>query len=113
LKRNPDAKGKILLTDSEYEELTLQQIKTAHPEIKTLSSDVKTRILCNCLARGQSIQILGPIGVDLWKEIAFIKIEGLVAMDEAIQFGYPVTMDVFKEGLDRQEKRIAATRVMA
>jgi hypothetical protein len=98
------------LTDSEYEELTWHQIKTAHPETKTLSTEVKTRILCNCLARGQSIQILGPVAVDLWAGIAFIKIEGLVSMDQAIQFGYPVTLDVFREGLDRQDKRIATSR---
>lgn len=110
LKRKPDAKGKIRLTDSEYEELTWHRIKTADPEIKTLSTDVKTRIVCNCLARDQSIQVLGPVAEDLWAGIAFIKIEGLISMGEAIQFGYPVTWDVFKEGLNIQQKRIVAGR---
>ncbi|KAE9369790.1 hypothetical protein N431DRAFT_443415 [Stipitochalara longipes BDJ] len=65
LKRNPDAKGKIRLTEKEYEKLTWHQIQTADPEAKTLSTEDKTRIICNCLARDQSIQILGPVGVDL------------------------------------------------
>jgi hypothetical protein len=102
--------GRIRLTEKEYEQLTWHQIQTAHPEAKALSTEGKTRIVCNCLARDQSIQILGPIGVDLWESIAFIKIEGLVSMDQAIQFGFPVTLGVFREVLDTQNKRIAASR---
>jgi hypothetical protein len=98
------------LSDTEYEEITSQLLKMAHPEITTFSPETKTRILCNCLARGQSIQILGPVGEDMWKDIAFIKIEGLVAMDEALQFGYPVSMAVFREGLRSQKQRISARR---
>lgn len=105
------ARGEIRLTSKEYEELMRDQIKESHPEMKTLARTEKTRILCNCLARDQSIQILGPVAVDLWAGIAFIKIEGLISMGEAIQFGYPVGMDVFREVLDRQDKRIAASRV--
>lgn len=48
--------------------------------------------------------------MDLWASIAFIKIEGLVSMNEAIQIAVPVTMDVFREVLDTQNKRIAAGR---
>ncbi|KAH7356404.1 hypothetical protein BKA65DRAFT_474223 [Rhexocercosporidium sp. MPI-PUGE-AT-0058] len=107
----PDENGRIYLSESEYEKLTWQQIQTSHPEAKTVTTRERSRILCNCLARGQSIQILGPVAEDLWAGIAFIKIEGLVAMDQAIQFGYPVTLEVFREGLDRQEKRIASSRV--
>jgi len=66
--------------------------------------------MCNCLASGQAVQILGPVGKDLWAEMAFIKVEGLVAMDDAIQFGYPVTWEVFQEGLNRQDRRIATNR---
>ncbi|CZR51166.1 uncharacterized protein PAC_01041 [Phialocephala subalpina] len=110
LDRNPDASGKIRLTGKEYEELTRHQIKATHPKTKTLAPEVKTRILCNCLARDQSIQILGPVAVDLWAGIAFIKIEGLISTDQAIQFGYPVPLDVFRETLDRQDKRIATSR---
>ncbi|KAL2073859.1 hypothetical protein VTL71DRAFT_11185 [Oculimacula yallundae] len=111
LKHTPDASGQVRLTERDYEKLIWQQIQTEHPETKSVTTEVKTRIVCNCLARGQSIQILGPVAVDLWAGIAFIKIEGLIAMDQAIQFAYPVTLDVFREGLDRQEKRISSSWV--
>lgn len=62
-----------------------------------VTGEGKTRIICNCLARDQSIQILGPIAVDMWAEMAYVKTDGLVAMGNAIQFGYPVTLDVFRE----------------
>jgi hypothetical protein len=98
------------LTESEYEQLTWHQLRTADPETQTLSKEGKTRILCNCLARDQSIQILGPVAVDLWAGIAFIKIEGLVSTHQAVQFGWGVPLNVFREVLDRQDKRIAASR---
>jgi hypothetical protein len=97
------------LTESEYEQLNWRQIKIAHPETQTLSMEGKTRILCNCLARDQSIQILGPVAVDLWAGIAFIKIEGLVSTHQAVQFGWGVPLNVFQEVLDRQDRRIAAS----
>ena len=98
------------MTASEYEKLSLHQVKTAHPETKTLAPEAKTRILCDCLARDQSIQILGPVAEDLWADVSFIKIEGLVSMNDAVQFGYAVRLDVFRETLDRQDARIAASR---
>jgi hypothetical protein len=50
------------------------------------------------------------VGVDLWASIAFIKIEGLVSMNEAIQIAVPITLDVFQKVLDTQSQRIAASR---
>ncbi|CZT44868.1 uncharacterized protein RSE6_05117 [Rhynchosporium secalis] len=107
LKKAPDTTGEIRLTNREYEKLKALQVKTTHPEMDIVSTDVKTRIICNCLAKDQAIQILGFVASDLWAEIAFVKIEGLIAMDQAIQIAQPVSMEVFLEVLDRQEKRIA------
>jgi hypothetical protein len=98
------------LTEDEYEYWTRHQIEIAHPESTTLSTEAKRRIVVNCLARDQSIQILGPVGVDLWANIAFIKIENLVSMNEAIQIAVPITWDVFEKVLDTQTQRIAASR---
>jgi hypothetical protein len=95
------------LTEKEYQDWTGHQIDIADPETKNLSPEAKTRIVCNCLARDQAIQILAAVDVDLWKDIAFVKIEGLVAMDEAIQIAVPVTREVYNDSLDRQDKRIA------
>lgn len=79
-------------------------------EITTLSDEGKTRIVCNCLARDQAIQILGAVGIDMWASLAFIKIEGLVATNDAIQIAVPVTLGVFREVLETQNKRIGASR---
>lgn len=98
------------MTEKDYEYWTRHQTEIAHPESTTLSTEVKTRIVVNCLARDQSIQILGAVGVDLWASIAFIKIEGLVSMNEAIQIAVPITLDVFQKVLDTQSQRIAASR---
>jgi hypothetical protein len=94
------------LTEKEYQDWIGHQIDIADPETKNLSPEAKTRIVCNCLARDQAIQILAAVDVDLWKDIAFVKIEGLVAMDEAIQIAVPVTREVFNDSLDRQERRL-------
>jgi hypothetical protein len=50
------------------------------------------------------------VAVDLWAGIAFIKIEGLVSTHQAVQFGWSVPLNVFREVPDRQDKRIAASR---
>jgi hypothetical protein len=38
---------------------------------------MKSRIALYCLVRDQSIQILGPLGKDLWVGIAFLKLKTL------------------------------------
>lgn len=88
-------KGRIHLSQSDYEELSRSQIKASHPETRSMNPDATTRIITNCLAKDQSLQILGPVGVDIWKDVAFIKTEGLVSRDKAIQVGYAITMEVF------------------
>jgi hypothetical protein len=99
------------LTEAEYNDWTTHQLKTADPEAMTLSKVGKTRIVCNCLARDQAIQILGAVGVDLWANVAFIKIENLIAMDKAIQVAVPITHGVFEKILETQNSRIAASAV--
>jgi len=103
--------GKLRLSAEEFDEWTNLQTRICHPELKAVSAEKKTRIACNCLARGQSTQILAPIGVDLWAGVDLVKAENLVSMDQAVQLGYAQTMDVLREVLDRQDKRIASLRV--
>ncbi|KAM0285979.1 hypothetical protein ACHAQH_001168 [Verticillium albo-atrum] len=96
-----DKEGKMHLTKAEYEDLSRSHVKIAHPEDKEIPSAMTTRIISNCLARDQSLQILGPVAEDMWKDINIIKIDGLVARDNATQFGYPVTMEVFQQVLNK------------
>lgn len=98
------------MTEKEYEQFTLSQIEVVHPDAKDLSTEGKKRIICNCLARDQSIQILAAIDVDLWADIAFIKIEGLVSMDEAIQIAVPTTFETFRLVLETRSRLIETSR---
>jgi hypothetical protein len=68
---------------------------------------MKSRIALYCLVRDQSIQILGPLGKDLWVGIAFLKTENLV-FDQAV---HAQCTEVFLEVLDRQDKGIASSQV--
>ena len=99
---------KIVLTRSEYDSWISKQLVTAHPEVQTLSSDTKTRIIRDCIARGESIQILAPIGSDVYKDVDVVATKGPISTDRAIQVGYAVTDKTAKELFDRQERRIAA-----
>jgi hypothetical protein len=47
---------------------------------------------------------------DLWADVDSVKTEGLISTENAIQFGYAVTLDVFRETLHVQDKRITADR---
>ena len=89
------ANGEIRLSSQEY--ANLQQIQMGPIDSTKVTVESKTRIICNCLAKDQSIQILGPIGKDMWSGMAYVKTEGLVAMGSATQFAYPVPLDVFRE----------------
>lgn len=108
------ARGKITLTSKEYGELTSyytgSNSTTAYQPGNSPRSGVKSRSFFNCLAKGHSIQILGPVEKDLWADVDSVKTEGLISTENAIQFGYAVTLDVFRETLNVQDKRIAADR---
>ncbi|KAH8585834.1 hypothetical protein B0O99DRAFT_109095 [Bisporella sp. PMI_857] len=110
LNRDPDTKGKITLTSKEYGELATYYTSTALPPSKPLNPGVKSRSFFNCFAKGHSIQILGPVEKDLWADVDSVKTEGLISTENALQFGYAVTLGVFREAVNVQDKRIAADR---
>jgi hypothetical protein len=89
------ARGLVCLSSSEYEEFLISQTRAAHPELTTMDSEARSRIICNCLAMDQALQILGPVGKDLWADMSLVKTEGLVAKGNAIQMGYAASMEVF------------------
>jgi hypothetical protein len=93
------AQGLVYLSSSEFEEFLLSQTRAAHPELKKKKevgdSKARSRIICNCLAMDQALQILGPVGKDLWADMSLVKTEGLVAKGNSIQMGYAASMEVF------------------
>lgn len=95
------------MTEKEYKDWTGHQID----KTKNLSPEAKTRIMCKYLNRDQAIQLLAPVDVDLWKDIAFVKIDDLVATNDAIQIAVPVTREVYNGSLHRQDKMITIRRV--
>ncbi|KAJ5390782.1 uncharacterized protein N7496_001850 [Penicillium cataractarum] len=88
----------IQLSDAEYDKLQTEEREALHPEPVDAALNVGgRRIIVDNLTRDQALQINGPVAVDIWKDMAFIKIEGNIASDTAIQTNYPVSMDVFRE----------------
>jgi len=110
LGRQPDKDGKIKLTEAEYQDFTLQQARADDPDLQSLPLDPKARIriISNCLARDQSLSILGPVGVDIWKDMSFVKVEGVVSMNSAIVVGYAQTKEFADEVLASRERILIA-----
>lgn len=54
----------------------------------------------------QALQILGPVGKDLWADMSLVKTEGLVAKGNAIQMGYPTSMEVFDKILQARKATV-------
>jgi hypothetical protein len=102
--------GKIKLTKAEYQDFTLQQARADDPDLQSLPLDPKarTRIISNCLARDQSLSFLGPVGVDIWKDMSFVKVEGVVSMNSAIVVGYAQTKEFADEVLASRERILIA-----
>lgn len=64
------------------------------------------RIIIGNTARGSAVQLLGPVGKDLWEE-ARVRIENNTATGHAAQFAYPTDFAAFKYLLDHQERMAA------
>jgi hypothetical protein len=74
----------------------------------TLSDGTMDRIIVGNTALDSAVQLLGPVGKDLWEDIR-VRIENNTASGNAAQFAYPTDFASFKYLLDRQE-RMAAIR---
>jgi hypothetical protein len=62
------------------------------------------RIIVGNMARDSAVQILGPVGADLWEDVR-TRIEQNTASGHAIQIAYPTDFDTFKYLLDRQDRQ--------
>jgi len=61
------------------------------------------RVIFGNSARGSAIQLLGPVGEDLWEDIR-VRIENNTASGSATQIAYPTDFATFKYVLDHQER---------
>lgn len=64
------------------------------------------RIIIGNTAQGSAIQLLGPVGKDLWEDVR-VRIENNSASGHAAQFAYPINFAAFKYILDHQERMAA------
>lgn len=69
----------------------------------TLDDKTLDRIIVGNIARDSAIQLLGPIGRDLWEDMR-VQIENNTASGHAAQFAYPTDFVTFKYLLDHQER---------
>jgi hypothetical protein len=64
------------------------------------------RIIIGNTAQDSAVQLLGPVGKDLWEDVR-VRIENNTASGHAAQFAYPTDFDTFKYLLDHQERMAA------
>jgi hypothetical protein len=64
------------------------------------------RIIVGNTARDSAVQLLGPVGKDLWEDVR-VRIENNTASGHAAQFAYPTDFATFKYLLDHQERMAA------
>lgn len=75
-------------------------------QLGTLGDKIIDRIIVGNSARDSAIQLLGPVGRDMWEDVR-VRIERNTASGHAAQFIYPTSLAAFKTVLDHQE-RVAA-----
>jgi hypothetical protein len=61
------------------------------------------RTIVGNMARESAIQLLGPVGRDLW-EGARVRIENMTASGDAVQIAYPADFETFKYILEHRER---------
>ena len=72
----------------------------------TLDDGTIDRIIVGNTAQGSAVQLLGPVGKDLWEDVR-VRIENNTASGHAAQFAYPTDFATFKYLLDHQERMAA------
>jgi hypothetical protein len=71
-----------------------------------LGDGTMDRIIVGNTARDSAVQLLGPVGKDLWEDVR-VSIENNTASGHATQIVYPTDFATFKYLLDHQEKMAA------
>jgi len=68
-----------------------------------LDNETIERIIVGNTAKGSAVQLLGPIGIDMWDGMR-VRLENNKASGHAAQFAYPTDFEAFKYLLDHQER---------
>ncbi len=86
--------------------LLSQEITGETDSDTTLDDGTIDRIIIGNTARDLAVQLLGPVGDDLWEDVR-VRIENNTASGHAAQFAYPTDFATFKYLLDHQERMVA------
>jgi hypothetical protein len=98
----PQNDNLVILSRAEIASLDPRTTSNTGSDI-TLDDKTIDRIIVGNMARGSAIQLLGPIGRDLWEDMR-VRIENNTASGHAAQFAYPTDFVTFKYLLDHQER---------
>lgn len=71
-----------------------------------LAEEYIDRIIVGNTARDSAVQLLGPVGKDMWED-ARVRIEDNTASGNAVQFAYPTDFNTFRYLLDHRERMAA------
>ena len=67
--------------------------------VTLIGDDALDRTIVGNVAKDSAIQVLGPVGGDLWEDTR-VKIENNVATDNALQLAYPISLEAFRYMMD-------------
>jgi hypothetical protein len=68
-----------------------------------LDEEAADRIIVGNATQDSAIQLLGPVGKDLWEDVR-VRVENNTATGHAVQIASPIDADTFKYLLQRQER---------
>lgn len=68
------------------------------------------RVIVGNISQGSAIQLLGPVGKDLWEDVR-VRVEKNTASGRAIQIASPIDPDSFEMLLQHQEKMTAMVMI--
>ena len=64
------------------------------------------RIIVDNITEQQALQVNGPIGEDIWRDVNHLEIGHNKASGNSTQFNYPITKDVFERVMARRSQSL-------
>ncbi|CZT06718.1 uncharacterized protein RAG0_12384 [Rhynchosporium agropyri] len=98
----PNGPNLVTINKFDIASMGLEGMEEFDNEI-TFDNEGFDRIIAGNTAKDSAIQLLGPIGKDLWEDMR-VRIENNRASGFAAQFAYPTDFATFKCLLDHQER---------
>ncbi|PVH81843.1 hypothetical protein DL98DRAFT_623151 [Cadophora sp. DSE1049] len=101
----PQSRGLVRLNKTEIASMTWEATKE-YNATAVLDNETIERIIVGNTAKDCAVQLLGPVGKDMWEDIR-VRIENNKASDHGVQIVYPTDFATFKYLLDHRERMSA------